>query len=103
MNEIEQLKNTIQQLEHEIIYLKEVNVKLQGDMDYKLAACDCAAMMDTEDTFAQNNIINRDNDCWTPAFESVMRRTKETIDLRKECAELKAQLENRKFLFKIIK
>lgn len=63
----------------------------------QLAACDCAAMMDTEETHAQNNTVTRDNPSWSHAFESVMRRTAECIKLRTELAaarELMQQLLN---------
>lgn len=48
----------------------------------QLAACDCAARMDTAETHAQNKTLTRDNPFWSPAFESVMRRTAECIELR---------------------
>lgn len=56
----------------------------------QLAACDCAAIMDTAETHAQNKTVTRDNPSWSPAFESVMRRTAECIQLRADNARLRA-------------
>lgn len=50
----------------------------------QLAACDAAAMMDTAETHEKNKTVTRDNPFWSPAFESVMRRTAECIALRAE-------------------
>lgn len=58
----------------------------------KLAACECAAIMDTAETHAQNKTVTRDNPSWSPAFESVMRRTAECIQLRADNARLRSEI-----------
>jgi hypothetical protein len=58
----------------------------------QLAACDCAAMMDTPETHEKNKVVTRDNPFWSPAFESVMRRTAECIKLRQELSALRTKL-----------
>jgi hypothetical protein len=51
-------------------------------MAQKLAACDVAAMSDTPETHTAA-IIQNDSPFWSPAYESVMRRTSECIKLRR--------------------
>lgn len=63
--------------------------KLQEQIGQQLAACDCAAMMDTPETHEKNKTVTRENPFWSPAFESVMRRTAECIALRAEVERLK--------------
>lgn len=48
----------------------------------QLAACDCAAMMDLAESHESNKVVVRGNPAWSPAFDSVMRRTAECIELR---------------------
>lgn len=67
--------------------------ELQHENAQKLAACDCAAMMDTPESHEKNKSIARDNPFWSPAFDSVMRRTGECIQLRAEVQRLKAELD----------
>ena len=63
-------------------------LKLQEQIGQQLAACDCAAMMDTPETHEKNKTVTRENPFWSNAFESVMRRTAECIALRAEVAQL---------------
>lgn len=58
----------------------------------QLAACDCAAMMDLAEPHESNKVVVRGNPAWSPAFDSVMRRTAECIELRAETGKLTAQL-----------
>lgn len=65
--------------------------KRQEQIGQQLAACDCAAMMDTPETHEKNKTVTRENPFWSNAFESVMRRTAECIALRAELAKERAQ------------
>jgi hypothetical protein len=62
-------------------YEQRIN-QLQEELGLKLAACSCAAIMDTPETHEQNKSVTRESPAWTPAFEAVMRRTAECIELR---------------------
>lgn len=63
--------------------------KLQEQIGQQLAACDCAAIMDTPEMHEKNKTVTRENPFWSNAFESVMRRTAECIALRAEVERLK--------------
>lgn len=54
----------------------------------KLAACSCAAIMDTPETHDQNKDMKPDNPFWSPAFDDVMRRTGECIKLRRALSDI---------------
>ncbi len=69
-----------------IIHLTAELRKLQELNAQQLAACDCAAMRDTPETHEGNKTVQRGNPFWSPAFESVMRRTAECIELRARLA-----------------
>jgi hypothetical protein len=62
--------------------------KLQEEIGLKLAACSCAALMDTERTHPDAK-IDRDNPAWSAAYEDVMRRTEECMHLREAVKRLK--------------
>ena len=72
----------IDQLERQLVSLRELNAQ-------QLAACDCAAMLDTAETHEGNKTVQRGNPFWSEAFESVMRRTAECIKLRAEVESLR--------------
>ena len=57
-----------------------------------LAACSCAAIMDTPESHAKAK-IEHDNPFWSPAYEDVMRRTAECIRLREVVSDLVAHTE----------
>ena len=63
--------------------LKAEQVELIEGIGQKLAACDIAAMSDTQESHERAK-LNKDNSFWSPAYESVMRRTAECIALRAE-------------------
>lgn len=67
----------------------------------RLAACSCAAIMDTPETHDQNKDMKPGNPFWSPAFDDVLRRTGECIKLRERLAvamSLLGQCDNRMFL-----
>jgi hypothetical protein len=66
---------------------------LQEQRGMQLAACDCAATMDTKETHEGNKTVTRGNPYWSPAFESVMRRTAECIKLRADNEALRETLD----------
>ena len=66
--------------------------KLQEQIGQQLAACDCAATMDTPETHEQNKTVTRENPFWSNAFGSVMRRTFECIALRAEAEKAKGYI-----------
>lgn len=58
----------------------------------QLAACSCAAILDTPETHEKAK-IDRENPFWSLAYEDVMRRTAECIELRSKLAEANRRLE----------
>lgn len=75
---------------HDLSLVLIENRAIREGAALQLAACDCAAMMDTAETHAQNYTVKQGNPSWSPAFDSVMRRTAECIKLRAEVAALTA-------------
>jgi hypothetical protein len=80
------------QLERELADASADNAALREEMALKLAACDCAAMMDLPESHESNKVVVRGNPAWSPAFESVMRRTAECIALRAQLATAQAKI-----------
>lgn len=79
---------------------REVVKEWQERNAQQLAACDCAAMMDTAETHEKNKSVVRGNPFWSPAYVSVMRRTAECITLRTRLAladDLAKALEDAKY------
>jgi hypothetical protein len=71
--------------------LKADNARIYERSAQQLAACDVAAISDTVDTFAKSE-CPKDSPFWSPAYESVRRRTVECIKLRADNARLAAAL-----------
>jgi hypothetical protein len=67
--------------------LRQKVKELEELLGQKLAACSCAAIMDTKETHSKAK-IEKDNPFWSPAYEDVMKRTSECIALRARVAEL---------------
>jgi hypothetical protein len=90
MDAMDDLRDTIDALTAERDALRSDVLALQEQRAQQLAACDCAALLDTPESHATAR-IERDNPFWSPAYESVMRRTSECISLRTERDALVAQ------------
>ena len=58
----------------------------------KLAACSCAATMDTPEGHEEAK-IEKENEYWSPAYEDVMRRTAECIRLRLQVQHLSRSID----------
>lgn len=82
------MNETIKALKEERDQLRTEVRKLQEQIGQQLAACDCAAIMDTPEMHEKNKTVTRENPFWSNAFESVMRRTAECIALRAEVERL---------------
>lgn len=83
-----ELREPGEKLMAELAALRAKVSGLQEQGALQLAACDCAAMLDTANTHEQNKTVVRGNPAWSPAFDSVMRRTAEIIALRARVREL---------------
>lgn len=86
-NERNRLGVEIEGVKHELAAVKAERDALREQIGQKLSACSCAAIMDTPETHEQAK-IERDNPFWSPAYEDVMRRTGECIQLRADIAFL---------------
>lgn len=88
----DELAQEVSSLRTENERLTRERLTLQEELGLKLAACDCAAIMDTEESHAKNKDVAPGNPSWSPAFDSVMRRTTECITLRTRLRELEGRV-----------
>lgn len=85
------------QLEKLHMDVKLLREQLKADRELhaqQLAACDVAALADTPFTH-YNAKLPTDSPYWSPAYESVMRRTDECIRLRLEVERLNGMLNSK--------